>query len=575
MPTMPADQVPNSRIDILNDPPNPFFDSVRISRAINDPNKNFLKTIWQKGKPVLDSELNEREDIDSFIRRQTAILLAGELTVVKGLFPEQSTVPNRVCFSAGEIYARGWDLIVEKNEGGFPPVNQNFTVTVLNGNDPNPLTFPLNGLGFSPQLNFDQPVGDNSTTIIASGTFYDDLKRKLCVELENSCSLSAITYNVQTLDQAYGKIVTIAPGQRATVCLKENLTNFVTLPNGPTITQGTRQDTIYLQVGEVEICSTVADVKRNGHISHPQVVPSNIFDPNVGFETTRRTQIQFDIRSCIGNPPTPPKGFYIYPLFRVARKSGQVLVKLEDITTLVAQIDLTKSGIFELIKVGAGISHNTIININDDSTVSDPSPTIVVGSTLHIRNCSLLNNKTFLLYNETFTLKPGESFGVNFNQISNYPLQDVTQTAVTLAIINVVGWGSASVVVEELGNFQCAIGNHYFPGSAHDGAALHPCYDGPNPVQGTEQSLDVRLESVVLDIFESAVSIAAAREISRTRLSYLFVDTFSDLEFVIDTDKENILHNGAWNADEADGDFGDYTGEGGFNGFGYGAISLP
>ena len=107
-------------MDLFAEPSNPFFDPARISRAIFDPRKNFLKTIWQKGKPVLDSEINEREDIDNFIRRQIFTLLAGEITIVKGLHPQQTTTPNKLCFTAGEIVVRGWDLVVEKNEGGFP-----------------------------------------------------------------------------------------------------------------------------------------------------------------------------------------------------------------------------------------------------------------------------------------------------------------------------------------------------------------------------------------------------------------------------------------------------------------------
>ena len=164
--------------DLMEENPNPFFDPARISRAIFDPRKNFLKTIWQMKKPVLDSELNEREDIDNFIRRETLALLAGDITIVEGICPEQSTLNNTLLFTPGKIVVRGWELTVQKNEGGFPSVDQNFSVVVIDTsvNPPVETLFPMNNMGFSPNISFDQPVGDNVTTILARGTFFNSQK---------------------------------------------------------------------------------------------------------------------------------------------------------------------------------------------------------------------------------------------------------------------------------------------------------------------------------------------------------------------------------------------------------------
>lgn len=532
-------------IDLLTENPNPFFDQARISRAINDPRKNFLKTIWQKGKPVLDAELNEREDIDNFLRRQIAVLLAGEITVVEGLCPEQSLIPNKLYLSEGEIIVRGWDLIVEKNEGGFPTVDQNFSVVVIDTSGPVPVEtkFPLNGLGFSPNISFDQPVGDNNTTIIHSGTFYDTLKRQLCVELENTCSLGPIKYRVETLDGAYSETATISPQSRHTFCLNERLTNCVTLPVGPSVGAGNRTDTIYLQVGEVEICSTVSFVKRNGHISHPESVPSNIFDPVIGQETSRRTQIQFDIRSCAGGCPEAPKGFYIYPLFEVLRRPGQPHIKLEDVTAKVPMIDLTKSGLFELIVEGAGITHTTILDIDDAGVVTPPTATLVVGSTIHIRNCGPANTRTFSLYDETFTLKVGESACVNFDKTGDFNLVDADFGTI-LATISIIGWGGGGISASEIERIRCAIGEHYFTSSG----PIHPCDDSDTPAIGTEQSLDIRVEGLVFDMFEMALCLAGASVPGSLRLTYLFVDTFKTLDMITPAAQSLILAGGAFDS---------------------------
>lgn len=532
-------------IDLIAEKQGQFFDPTRMINHIFDPRKNFLKTIWQRRRPVLDSELMEREEIDSFIRRQILVLLAGEITIVEGLQPQQSLTPNKVLLSEGEIVVRGWDIIVEKNEGGFPSINQNFSVVVIDNTGPIPVEtpFPLNGLGFSPNVSVDQPVGDSNTTIIHRGTFYDPLRRELSVELENTCSLGPITYRVQSLDGFYKETAIIAPQSRHTFVLKENLWNIVTLPVGPSVGAGNRCDHIYLLVGEREICPTVAYVKRNGHLSHPESIEAEIFEPKIGKETSRRTQIQFDLRSCVGEVPEPPTGFYVLPLYRVLRRPGDPFIKLEDISPLVPQIDLTKSGLFELFLDGSGITHNTILSVNDAGEVVPPAVTRVVGSTIHVRNNGPANVRNFAFGGETFQLKVGETRSVNFNKTSGAPapgpcgpngqptnffnLVDA-DTDEILANVSIVGWGGGGLSAGEIESIRCAIGSQYFD----ETGPLHPCDDNINPDPGTEQSLDIRIDSVVLDMFQMALCIAEAKNDSSILLSFLFMDRFSDLNTV-------------------------------------------
>lgn len=498
---------------LMAEPPNPFFDPVRISRASFDPKKNFLKILWQKGKPPLDSEFNEREDIDNFIRRQLAILLSGKLTVVGGLCPKETNHPSILLLTAGELVVRGWQLTIEKNGGGFPSIEgQNYSVLQVDPNDGSTIAFPRNGIGFSPNLQFDQPVGDNTATILSDGTGFDTLKRQLCVTLENTCAVGPMTYIVQTLDGFYSQMKTVPAQGRATFCLKEDLTNIVRLPANLPHT-GTRTDYVYLQVGEVEVCATVANVKRNGHVSHPESVPANIFDPIVGQETTRRTQIQFDLLASAGHVPPAPHGFYIYPLFRILRRAGQPHVKLEDITPLVPRLDLERSGLLELIADGANIQDQTV-DVLDGNMTMPPAPlTMVVGSTLHVRNKSMVSPRTMKFVDpidpsvdkfETFKLRTNESECITFNKTGDFNLVDVGPPGDIIATVTIIPWGSGGTNVQTVDTTKCAIGLDYFP----ETGPIHACDDSSNPRPGTEQSLDVRVESLFFDNFRLALNAA-------------------------------------------------------------------
>lgn len=531
--------------DLIAENPNPFFNQSRISRAIFDPRKNFLKTIWQKSKPVLDSELNEREDIDNFIRRSIVVMLTGELTLYEGLHPQQSKAGNQLVLSKGKIGVNGWLLIVEKNDGGFPTTDQNFNIFVIDtsGSVPVETKFPLSGLGFSPNIQFDQPVGDNNTTILARGTEYSEPDRTLCVELENTCALAPITYRIETVDGFYQRTITIQPGQTKVTCIEENLDNIVRLPVPPSIGSGNRTDNIYLQVGEAEICSNVSYVKRNGHQSHPQSIPTNIFDPVVGRETTRRSQVQFDLRTCAGSVPEPPKGFQNFPLFSVLRRPGDPFVKIEDITRLVPQIDLTKTGLLELIVQGTGITHDSIIDINDAGVSVPNSLTRVIGSTIHIRNSGPANSRNFTIHDQEFRLAVGETKAVNFEDIGTFNLLDADTNEI-LAVVDILGWGGSGITPEQFAQIRCAIGEQYFDITG----PVHACDDSDSPAPNTEQSLDVRVDSILLDMFLLAICLAVTKGVSTLQLGNLFVDTFTDLEALDDLAKAEILLKGAWSS---------------------------
>ena len=533
--------------DLVSENPSPFFDPTRISRAIFDPRKNFLKTIWQRRKPVGDAELNEREDIDNFIRRQILVLLAGELTIVGGLCPEQNTENNKIYLTAGQIVVRGWHLHVEKNEGGMASVDQNFRVFVLNGSTATP--YPVSGLGFNPSLNFDQPVGDSNTTIIARGTGYSVLNRTLTVELENTCNLGAVKYRVETLDGAYSETFTVQPQTSHQFVLKEDLVNKISLSTPPTAGTASRIDTIYLFVGEVEICSTVTAVKRNGHLSHPEDVPTNILDPIIGAETHRRTQVQFDLRACTGGRdsdiPTPPPGFFVYPLFHVARRPACSMIKLEDITpyAVATKLDIEKSGLFDLVVQGSGIRHDLVIDINDAGQVVPSHQSVVVGSTVHVRNIGPAMTRYLTLGDESVELEPYESFCVNFNKQGPQNLFDTNSLAI-LDTVTVTGWGSGGLDLPDLDTIKCAIGPDYFEGSQ----SFHKCDSSDNPptLIQTEQPLDIRVESLVYDMFELAVCMAQSSSGGRTMLTYLFVDVFKDLTYLDPASANTLRTNGAY-----------------------------
>lgn len=544
--SLPTGDLPPETLDLIEEQPNPFFNPQRISRAIFDPKKNFLKTIWQKEKYLLDSELNEREDIDNYIRRQILFLLAGEISIVHGLCPMQNHMPNKICFCDGQIVVRGWNLLVEKNEGGFPSVNQNFEVVVV-GPEEDGETYPHNGLGFNPNMTIEQPVGDGNATIIANGTHYNLLKRILEVELENTCSNGPVCYRVQTIDKAYSETFCIPPHSTHVYTLREDLRNCVTLP--VTNSSAPRYDYIYLQVGEVELSSMVSVVKRNGHMSNPETLPSDILDPVMGEETTRRTQVQFDIRACAGGIPEAPNGYYIYPLFRVLRKPGDPFVKLEDVKCLITRIDVGKTGLFDLITQGAGITFDSpyaeIIDINDVDEVTPPTCTVVVGSTVSFRNCGPTEKRSLRInngiYDESFVLEvKNDSYCVNFSKAGDYTLIDA-HSGTNLMTVHVIPWSSGGLSKNEFEKLHCAIGQHYFEGG-------HVCDDSADPDWRvpSEQSLDTRIESLTFDNFEMALCMAATKGQSTLRLTYMFVDSFRDLNFIQDGPEKDAINCGPW-----------------------------